>query len=79
MKMIMATVNGHKPEAWIVVPRLMEILEEMKMTQTQLADMTGIPQGTISRFDKNGRHVDWHLFAIANALGISIADLFIVK
>lgn len=68
---------GHENEVRIV-PRLNEILTERKMTQQQLSTMTGIPQGTISRFDKNERHVDWHLFAIASALNCSVSDLFIM-
>ena len=46
------------------------------MTQMQLAELTGISQGVISRFDRNRQHVDSHLFAIADALEIKIEELF---
>ncbi len=62
-----------------VRPRLNEILKERNITQMQLAEMSGVPQGSISRFDKNERHVDWHMFAIAKALGISVSDLFVIS
>lgn len=62
----------------IVIPRLGELLKEKNLTQTQLSEMTGIPQGTISKFDKNKQHQDIHLFLIANALKITINDLFYV-
>lgn len=62
-----------------VTPRLMEILKEKGITQMQLADMSDVPQGSISRFDKNERHVDWHVFAIAKALEVPIESLFRVS
>jgi DNA-binding Xre family transcriptional regulator len=60
----------------IVKPRLMSILKERSLTQTQLSEMTGVPQGSISRFDRNDRHVDAHVFAIAKALDVKVEDLF---
>ena len=59
-----------------VTPRLGEILKERNLTQKQLADMTGISQPVISRFDRNGQHLDVHLVTISRALEISINDLF---
>ncbi|MEV2280800.1 helix-turn-helix transcriptional regulator [Paenibacillus larvae] len=61
----------------IVTPKLNQILKDR--TQMQLSQMTGVPQGSISRFDKNSRHEDAHLFAIARALGITIEELFNVE
>ncbi|MGC5773650.1 helix-turn-helix domain-containing protein [Paenibacillus pabuli] len=60
-------------------PNLMPLLREKGITQQQLSDMTGIPQGTLSRFDRNTRHESTHLFTIARALGIGVEDLFIVQ
>jgi transcriptional regulator with XRE-family HTH domain len=57
-------------------PRLLSILKERGLTQTQLSDMSGVPQGSISRFDRNESHVDWHVFAIAKALDVKVEDLF---
>ncbi|MEW9697967.1 helix-turn-helix domain-containing protein [Paenibacillus sp. SI8] len=59
-----------------VIPRLGEILEERGITQTQLSAMSGVPQGSISRFDKNTRHESAHLFAISRALSVKIEELF---
>ena len=62
-----------------ITPRLNEILKERKMTQIELSQLTGIPQGTISRFDRNKQHYDEHLVLISKALGISIEDLFYIE
>jgi transcriptional regulator with XRE-family HTH domain len=59
-----------------VKPRLLSILKERGITQTQLSDMSGVPQGSISRFDRNESHVDAHVFAIAKALDVNVEDLF---
>ena len=64
---------------FIVVPKLNKILKERKMTQSQLAELTGITQASISRFDRNKQHTDAHLIAISRVLNISIEDLFDVK
>lgn len=45
----------------------------------ELSQLSGIPQGSISRFDKNTRHEDAHLFAIAKALGLNIEELFEIE
>lgn len=62
-----------------VTPRLGEILKERGLTQTWLAEISGVPQGSISRFDKNDRHVDAHIFAIKAALGVTYEELFTVE
>ena len=59
-----------------VKPRLSEILKELDMTQTTLANKSQVPQSAISRFDKNEQHKDIHLISISKALDISIEDLF---
>ncbi len=59
-----------------VVPRLNKLLKERGWTQMQLSEKSGVPQGSISRFDKNSRHEASHLFSIARALGVSVEDLF---
>jgi hypothetical protein len=46
------------------------------MTQTQLSELTGIPQASISRFDRNQKHMATHLVLISRALGLTIDDLF---
>jgi transcriptional regulator with XRE-family HTH domain len=59
-----------------VTPRLSSLLKERGITQMQLSEMSGVTQGSISRFDKNTRHEDAHLFAIARALSVNVEDLF---
>lgn len=59
-----------------VKPRLNEVIKELGITQMKLAEMTGIPQGTISRFDKNERHADIHVFVIARTLNVPVEALF---
>lgn len=59
-----------------VKPCLMKLLKERGITQLKLSELSGVPQGTISRFDKNERHNANHLFAIARALDVRIEDLF---
>lgn len=62
-----------------VTPRLGEILKVRGITQTELSTLSGVPQGTISRFDKNNRHEAAHLFAISRALGLTVEELFTVE
>lgn len=62
-----------------VTPRLNALLKERGITQTELSAMTGVPQPSISRFDKNARHEATHLFAISRALELPIEALFDVE
>lgn len=72
-------MEGKGRSRLIVKPRLKEILEDKNMTQEQLAEKTGVSQGTISRFDSSRMHQDWILFAISAALECSIGTLFEVR
>jgi transcriptional regulator with XRE-family HTH domain len=58
---------------------LIKTLKERGITQSELSEKAGIPQGSISRFDKSKQHTDTHLFAIAYALNLKIEDLFEVN
>ncbi|MFE7083734.1 helix-turn-helix domain-containing protein [Priestia megaterium] len=62
-----------------VKPRLNDLMRERGLTQMKLSKMTGVPQSSISRFDRNTQHIDWHLFKIAKALEISVEDLFEIE
>ncbi|MGG3694309.1 helix-turn-helix domain-containing protein [Heyndrickxia ginsengihumi] len=62
-----------------VKPRLLEILKERDMTQTELSNLSNVPQSAISRFDKNKQHMDQHLVAISKALDLNIEDLFYIE
>lgn len=59
-------------------PRLNEIRKERGITQQTLSDLTGIPQGSISRFDSNTRHESAHIYAIMQALDVTFEELFVV-
>lgn len=59
-----------------VKPRLLPLLKERGITQTHLSELSGVPQGSISRFDRNTRHESSHLIAIARALDVTIEELF---
>ncbi|WP_168748415.1 helix-turn-helix domain-containing protein [Bacillus mojavensis] len=62
-----------------VTPRLIAVMKEKGWTQARLAEASGVTQGSISRFDKNGRHEDWHVFSIAKALGVEVDELFEIE
>lgn len=59
-----------------VRPRLKELMKADGWTQTRLSEASGVPQGSISRFDSNGRHEDWQVVAIMRAGGWKYEDLF---
>ncbi|MGJ3545049.1 helix-turn-helix domain-containing protein [Bacillus subtilis] len=63
----------------IATPRLHAVMKAKGWTQARLAEASGVTQGSISRFDKNSRHEDWHVFSIAKALGVEVEELFEVK
>ncbi|MCP3025393.1 helix-turn-helix transcriptional regulator [Halobacillus sp. A5] len=65
-----------KSELINVKPRLNKIMKERKLTQMKLSEMSGVTQGSISRFDNKTRHEASHLFSIAKALNLKIEDLF---
>ncbi|MBX0320205.1 helix-turn-helix domain-containing protein [Shouchella clausii] len=62
-----------------VTPILSKILKERGLTQQKLSELTGINQGSISRFDRNSLHKDSHLFTIAKALDLKIENLFEIE
>ncbi|MBT2723068.1 helix-turn-helix transcriptional regulator [Bacillus sp. ISL-46] len=64
---------------YIATPKLNKILEERGLKQIHLAQMTGIPQGTISRFDRSRQHMMSNLITIAKALDLSVEDLFEIE
>lgn len=62
-----------------VRPRLSEVMNAKGWKQIPLSEASGVPQGSISRFDKNERHLDWHVFALARTLGVGVEELFEVR
>ncbi|SDY88536.1 helix-turn-helix domain-containing protein [Thermoactinomyces sp. DSM 45892] len=57
-------------------PILGAVLKARGLNQDELAAAAGIPQGTISRFDKLERHTDEHIAAITAILECKYEDLF---
>jgi DNA-binding Xre family transcriptional regulator len=62
-----------------VKPILLKILKERDMTQNELANISGVPQSAISRFDVSESHDFSNVFAIAGSLGLNIEDLFLIN
>ncbi|MCY8797783.1 helix-turn-helix domain-containing protein [Bacillus inaquosorum] len=60
-------------------PRLHAVMKAKGWTQARLAEASGVTQGSISRFDKNTRHEDWHVFSIAKALEVEVEELFEIE
>jgi transcriptional regulator with XRE-family HTH domain len=58
---------------------LLSILKERSLTQIDLAEMAGITQAAVSRFDRNVQYRIDHLFKISKALNLSIEELFEVE
>ncbi|QSX24174.1 helix-turn-helix transcriptional regulator (plasmid) [Priestia megaterium] len=54
-------------------------IKERGLTQMKLSEISGVPQSSISRFDRNYQYIDWHLFKTAKALGVSLEDLFEIE
>jgi transcriptional regulator with XRE-family HTH domain len=68
----------------MIVPRLKEIIQEKRQTdpsfnQRKLASISGLTEGTISRFDRQSRYEIANLFKVASALDVKIEDLFRVE
>jgi transcriptional regulator with XRE-family HTH domain len=59
-----------------VKPILRKVMKDRDITQLKLSELSGVPQGSISRFDDKSRHEASHLFSISRALEINIEDLF---
>jgi transcriptional regulator with XRE-family HTH domain len=57
--------------------RVAEIRKQKGLSQTDLAEMVGVEQPTISRFEQGGDGITLRLIKqIADALEVSVADLF---
>jgi transcriptional regulator with XRE-family HTH domain len=68
-----------KNPKFIVKPRLRELLSKSKFkNQKEFAEIVGVKEPTISRFDSQTRYDIVTLVAISRALGVSIDDLFVV-
>ncbi|MHA7963563.1 helix-turn-helix domain-containing protein [Paenibacillus sp. CAU 1782] len=62
-----------------IKPKLLKILKERGLTQIDLAEMAGITQAAVSRFDRNVQYRIDHLFKISKALNLPIEELFEVE
>jgi transcriptional regulator with XRE-family HTH domain len=59
-----------------VKPQLNVVMKERGLTQTQLEEMSDVPQTIISRFDRQANHKDIHVIRLLDALDITIKELF---
>lgn len=58
--------------------RAAQIRRQRGLTQSELADMIGVEQPTISRLEKGSDAVTLRLVKqVADALGVTVADLFL--
>ena len=58
--------------------RLAELRKRKKLTQVELAEMSGVEQATISRIERGSDAVTLRtLRQIANAMQVSVGDLFL--
>jgi transcriptional regulator with XRE-family HTH domain len=57
-----------------------DILKERDLTQYGLSDLSGVPQGSISRIINGNKRYNYeHLTRIADALELTVPDLFEIE
>lgn len=57
---------------------LVSLMEEAGVTQTLLAEQTGIPLSTLNRHLRTGQSFKiWQVAAIAPVLGTTLSDIFV--
>jgi transcriptional regulator with XRE-family HTH domain len=59
--------------------RMQEIRKELGYSGKKLAEMVGVTEPTISRFDTQSRYDIDVLVSISKALEVSIEDLFVIE
>jgi transcriptional regulator with XRE-family HTH domain len=60
-------------------PRMNEIRKERGINGKELAEMVGVTEPTISRFDSQKRYDIDVLVSVSKALGVTIEDLFTIE
>lgn len=61
------------------IPRMNEIRKEKGYSGKQLAEMVGVTEPTISRFDSQKRYDIDVLISVSKALKVSVEELFDIK
>jgi DNA-binding Xre family transcriptional regulator len=59
--------------------RLDQVLQEIGITEEELAEKAGISSVVINQFEGSYNHVDLILVRIARALNLNVEDLFEIK
>lgn len=60
-------------------PRLYQVLQEIGITEEELAEKAGVPLVAINQFECSYKQVDLILIRIAKALNLNVEDLFEVS
>jgi transcriptional regulator with XRE-family HTH domain len=60
-------------------PRMNEIRKERGINGKELAEMVGVTEPTISRFDSQKRYDIDVLVSVSKALGVTVEELFIIE
>jgi transcriptional regulator with XRE-family HTH domain len=60
-------------------PRMNEIRKERGYTGKELAELVGVTEPTISRFDSQKRYDIDVLVSVSKALGVTVEELFIIE
>jgi transcriptional regulator with XRE-family HTH domain len=60
-------------------PRMNEIRKERGINGKELAEMVGVTEPTISRFDSQSRYDIDVLISVSKALKVSVEDLFHIE
>lgn len=62
-----------------VTPALERARKDAGLTQAELAEKAGVPQASVSRFDRASQGNYANLIAIARALNVPVEALFIIE
>jgi transcriptional regulator with XRE-family HTH domain len=61
------------------IPRMNEIRKERGINGKELAELVGVTEPTISRFDSQKRYDIDVLISVSKALGVTVEELFIIE
>ncbi|MFD0827091.1 helix-turn-helix domain-containing protein [Neobacillus sp. M.A.Huq-85] len=64
---------------YIAKPRMNEIRKELGINGKELAELAGVTEPTISRFDSQARYDIDVLISVAKALKVSVEELFTIE
>lgn len=64
---------------YTATPKMTVLRKEQGLTGEDLAELSGVTQATISRFDRQIRYDINVLISLSRALGVTIEELFTVE